>query len=62
MTTAAVDDGRRHRQEVLINMVGDGSGGVGAILVAADNIGQFDTVVGPGGPMLPMRGRSQGIR
>ncbi len=50
-TTAAVDDGRRHRQEVLINMVGDGSGGVGAILVAADNISR-------GGTMLPMRGLS----
>ncbi len=29
-TTAAVDDGRRHRQGELLNMVRDGSGRVGA--------------------------------
>ena len=31
MTTAAANNGRRHRQGELINMVGDGSGRVGAI-------------------------------
>ena len=50
-TTAAVDDGRRHRQGELINMVGDGSGHVAAAAVAEER-GERRTISAGGGAML----------
>ena len=48
-TTAAVDDGRRHRQGELLNMVRDGSGRVGATPVedgGKGGHGNFPSFVG----------------
>ena len=57
-TTAAVDDGRRHRQGELLNMVRDGSGRVGATPVEDGGEGGRRTISAGMAISLALCGRS----